>query len=291
MSNGWTQERLAEVAGVQRAVVNMYESGRKRPSLGTAVILAHSLGVSLDWLCGIDWFSQKVISEASEMGNVPFRQALRTDVAKKNFGTRLRDARERFGLSQDQVATRAGVKRPQLSLMEKGEAFGWLPTLVAIADALEVSVDWLCGRTGDFRPEMSKENVSNNVQMTVKGGDDVTTDPNYLTEGSDSMETHNPPPSDGAPGSTDDWRALAHRLMDYLEQRQDNEASRINKVEAPTAEAFKVAAEAQREQALANRERAIADHEAQLNMKTILSGGLPHIARPADEAGAEASGT
>lgn len=221
------------------------------------------------------------------------RDSQRQDTAEKKFlqnvlGPRVRIARTKLGISQPQLADWIGVTSGStISHWENGDYGPTQRQLPRLAEALRVTVDWLCGV--DSPPTLDSRRGTDIItrtdsHFTKEGGDDVTTDPKYLAEGSDSMETHNPPPSGGTPGSSEDWKALAHRLMDYLEQREQNEASRIHKVEAITAEAFKSAAEAQ-------KQRALADHEAQLNMKTILSGGLPHIARPADEAGAEASGT
>ena len=46
----WTQQKLADVAGVPVASVRNWEQGHRRPDLGFAFRLARALGVSLDVL-------------------------------------------------------------------------------------------------------------------------------------------------------------------------------------------------------------------------------------------------
>ena len=53
--------------------------------------------------------------------------------------------RER-GLNQEQLAEKIGVSRQAVSKWETGEASPDLPNLLALADALDVSLDMLCGR-------------------------------------------------------------------------------------------------------------------------------------------------
>lgn len=51
-AKGWTQEELAHQAGVNVHGVCNYEQGKALPNLFTAVLIADTLGVSLDWLTG-----------------------------------------------------------------------------------------------------------------------------------------------------------------------------------------------------------------------------------------------
>lgn len=47
-----SRSALAELCGLSRNMIGMYERGEKRPSLGVAIQLADLFAVSLDWLCG-----------------------------------------------------------------------------------------------------------------------------------------------------------------------------------------------------------------------------------------------
>lgn len=54
-----TQRQVAEMSGLTPATISAYEKGVKNPSFESAVLLANTLDVSLDWLCG----KESVLSE------------------------------------------------------------------------------------------------------------------------------------------------------------------------------------------------------------------------------------
>jgi len=69
------------------------------------------------------------------------------------LGQRLRDRRTQAGLSQQEVAHRAGIIQRDLSLLERGKKGAlWAETLRRLADTLGCSLDYLTGRTDDPRP-------------------------------------------------------------------------------------------------------------------------------------------
>lgn len=55
-----------------------------------------------------------------------------------HFGTRLREARERLGLTQEDVAQRSGVHASEISRMEAGKRDPKISTLERLAEAVEV---------------------------------------------------------------------------------------------------------------------------------------------------------
>jgi len=57
-----------------------------------------------------------------------------------NFGRRVRELRLARGLSQEELAFRAGVHRTYLGSIERGERNPALKNIAAIADALDVSL-------------------------------------------------------------------------------------------------------------------------------------------------------
>ena len=61
---------------------------------------------------------------------------------------RLRMAREGRGMRQEDLSIRSGVHKNTIYAYEIGKATPGAQNLVALADALEVSLDWLCGRDG-----------------------------------------------------------------------------------------------------------------------------------------------
>lgn len=50
---GISQEELGLKVGLERSTISAYESENRRPTAYTAAKIAHFLGVSLDYLCGM----------------------------------------------------------------------------------------------------------------------------------------------------------------------------------------------------------------------------------------------
>ena len=62
---------------------------------------------------------------------------------EKQFGKRVRDLREARGLSQEELAFKAGMHRTYLGGIERGERNPSLKNIAAIAEALGVSLSEL----------------------------------------------------------------------------------------------------------------------------------------------------
>ena len=65
---------------------------------------------------------------------------------KNIFASRLAAARQAKRLSQRQLAFRLGVSARAVGQFEQGSNWPSVETLIALADVLDVSLDWLCGR-------------------------------------------------------------------------------------------------------------------------------------------------
>jgi len=63
------------------------------------------------------------------------------------IGAAARAARSRLGLSQADAAERCGISTEFYARIERGGTFPSVPTLLSIAEALDVSADVLLGRT------------------------------------------------------------------------------------------------------------------------------------------------
>lgn len=63
------------------------------------------------------------------------------------FSLRLRETRKSVGFSQKTLASLIGSDRTSIAAYENGHNTPTLDRTVAIADALNISLDWLCGRT------------------------------------------------------------------------------------------------------------------------------------------------
>ena len=62
------------------------------------------------------------------------------------FCTRLRECRLKMQMTQKELATKAGIATGTLSAYETGAKKPSVSVAAQLADALEVSLDWLCGR-------------------------------------------------------------------------------------------------------------------------------------------------
>ena len=72
------------------------------------------------------------------MASLPFPQA---------FGERLKQARLAHQLSQSALASQLAIGRSSLVEYESGATLPSLTVAMRLAEALEVSLDWLCGLT------------------------------------------------------------------------------------------------------------------------------------------------
>lgn len=83
------------------------------------------------------------------------------------FEERLLEIRKNRGMSQETLAEKIGVSRQAVSKWETGEAQPDYGKLIALADALEVSLDYLCGR--EPRVENVHTAVTDNPKKKQKG--------------------------------------------------------------------------------------------------------------------------
>jgi transcriptional regulator with XRE-family HTH domain len=65
-----------------------------------------------------------------------------------DISARLKEARIRRGLTQDELAQRTSVAKDQISRWENGKSPRDMDAIMRIADVLDVTLDWLMGRVG-----------------------------------------------------------------------------------------------------------------------------------------------
>lgn len=66
------------------------------------------------------------------------------------FGERLRQARERAGLTMKQVNARVYISQSVISRYESGEVTPTIERVFSLANLYGCSIDWLCGRGGNL---------------------------------------------------------------------------------------------------------------------------------------------
>ncbi len=92
------------------------------------------------------------------------------------FSKRLRTAREKRGLSQGELAKRAGLQASAISHFETGTRKPSFDNLRRLADALEVTTDFLLGRVTDANALAGADKLHRHL-------DRLTSDDREIAEG------------------------------------------------------------------------------------------------------------
>ena len=80
------------------------------------------------------------------------------------FGDRLTDIRKKKKISQDELAKKIGVHAPVIGRYERGEVKPSIEVAMNIAEALDVSLDYLVGSTDS----QIEKNIVNRIQNIQK---------------------------------------------------------------------------------------------------------------------------
>ena len=78
----------------------------------------------------------------------------------KTLAQRVKQRRERLGLSQTALASQTGIPIPNLNRIEHGRQSIYIQRLVDLAEALQVSTDYLLGRTEEPGPTTKRSRLS-----------------------------------------------------------------------------------------------------------------------------------
>lgn len=78
-------------------------------------------------------------------GRIPyFMKAEVPGTTPTAVGTRLRLTREALGLAQQEFGRRAGISKSAMNNIEKGRNFPTIPNLVALCEAHDLTLEWVC---------------------------------------------------------------------------------------------------------------------------------------------------
>jgi transcriptional regulator with XRE-family HTH domain len=89
------------------------------------------------------------------------------------FAERLQKIRKSKHLSQSGLATRIGLKPAAVSHFETGQRKPPFETLMKLADALSVSIDYLCGRDADRATTITGKLLKDFERLSLKDQDVV----------------------------------------------------------------------------------------------------------------------
>jgi len=123
-----------------------------------------------------------------------------------NLGSRIKYARERAGLSQEDVARRFKVHRAAVSQWENGKTRPASGKLAELADVLSVSAEWLLG---------------NDYACTTGAGavQEVDASPNYIPPPRSATSDIIAQMADMPPGVRSSIEALISAISDELSRR------------------------------------------------------------------------
>ena len=79
------------------------------------------------------------------------------------FPSRLRSIREKQALNQTELATRAGLQASAVSQFETGTRKPSFDNLRRLADALNVTIDYLTGRVGEDQVSVGHDQLYRNI--------------------------------------------------------------------------------------------------------------------------------
>jgi transcriptional regulator with XRE-family HTH domain len=142
-ANGWSLGRLARAAGVSKAALSQWESGKRQPRLPELEATLDALGATSAQralaLSRIDAprALRQLRAGASEEGLVPPPSA----------GDLLRAMRHRGGWTQEQIAVRVGVRQHSVARWESGERLPSADEIQAVCFALGAHAEELVALT------------------------------------------------------------------------------------------------------------------------------------------------
>ena len=71
------------------------------------------------------------------------KEAISVDAFGSVIGQRIKEQRKKLGLTQQDLATRTGIRRPNIARLEKGDGLPNLSTLLKVAEGLNIEISSL----------------------------------------------------------------------------------------------------------------------------------------------------
>ena len=133
---GFTQNELANLLGVSRSLIGLWENGYANISLKQIIKLSAVFKVPLDYILGI-------IDEID--CNIKYLYIFDLDL---NFiGNKIKEIRKNEGLTQDKFASKIDTKRSSISYYEIGKMMMSTADLKQICETFGYSSDYIIGNT------------------------------------------------------------------------------------------------------------------------------------------------
>ena len=127
-----TQEKIANILGIDRRTYNHYETSEKIIPIKHLIALSDSFNVSIDYLLGLTDVKQ-------------YKNVLKAD--KIVAGIRLKEFRNENKLTQVNLASILNTTFSSIAFNEKGRNYIATPFLYTICSKYHISSDYLLGKT------------------------------------------------------------------------------------------------------------------------------------------------
>lgn len=180
ISRDLSQQKLADIVGISKSSINMYERGEREPGLELLETFADYFNVDMDYLLG--------------KCDIPRKNLLINSIAVNNLdiGNRLKALRERQQLTQEEVGKYIGVTKATINRYETGEINIKRTAAIKLAKVLKTTPQYIMGWLDDAVPTKDKilspdRNIKNYYKLNSVGKnkvgayiDDLLCNPQYV---------------------------------------------------------------------------------------------------------------
>ena len=128
----YTRQNIADMLGVKRGTYASWECGNDIISTKQIYNLANIYGISIDYIVNLNDKNISILNKNN------------LDLDK--IGLRLKEIRKKTKLSQLNFATSININQSTWWGYENGKTLITLPTLIALAQKYNYSIDWILGR-------------------------------------------------------------------------------------------------------------------------------------------------
>ena len=145
---GYSQIEIANMLGVNRSLIALWENGYANISLKQLIKLAYIYQVPIDYLLGI----------IEEIDDYEYHYIDTMDL--KSIGLKLKEIRKTNKMTQDKFAQKIDTKRSSISYYEIGRMMISTADLKQICETFGVSADYIVGNI--------KNNITRNKKQKLK---------------------------------------------------------------------------------------------------------------------------
>jgi|GEM_PF-4743000 len=172
-----TRQQLANMSGIALSKIELIETGKvERISEETLLILAFLLKRAPSYLCGCsskkwDLFDVPIKNvELSELVSIVTGTVTEEEYKKDKLtvqGNRIKEQREKYQLTQIELATKIGVSNATISYLENSQTLRTsFRRILLLAYTLFCSTDFLCGLSSG--PYLNRDNSINPISYIDK---------------------------------------------------------------------------------------------------------------------------